>query len=110
MERIEKKNLKDGVVCGDSEFVDIIASGIGNYRLERIVSFGDVSPAGFWYNQDEEEFVAVLEGNATLEFFDGEKIEMLPLDYIVIPAHKKHRVLRTSKTPPCIWLAFFVER
>jgi hypothetical protein len=33
-----------------------------NLRIERIVSHGHASPEGFWYDQDEQEWVMVLQG------------------------------------------------
>jgi cupin 2 domain-containing protein len=73
-------------------------------RIERIVSQGQSSPAGFWYDQPEHEWVVVLKGAARLEFEDG-TLEMGPGDFINIPAHKKHRVAWTSPDEPTIWLA-----
>ena len=34
-------------------------------RIERIVSFGQASPEGFWYDQIEDEWILLLEGSAT---------------------------------------------
>lgn len=73
-------------------------------RVERIVSQGHQSPAGFWYDQPTSEWVLVLKGAARLEFEDGTQ-EMGPGDFINIPAHKKHRVAWTSPDEPTIWLA-----
>ena len=76
-------------------------------RIERIVSTGQTSPAGFWYDQDEQEWVVVLQGSATLQFDDGETAKLNPGDYMLIPAHRKHRVEQTSKLEPTVWLAVF---
>jgi cupin 2 domain-containing protein len=75
-----------------------------NLRVERIVSYGDVSPPGFWYDQDQAEWVLVLTGAARLQFED-EIVEMKPGDFVNIPALKKHRVEWTSPSEPTIWLA-----
>ena len=40
----------------------------GGLRIERIVSQGQASPPGFWYNQEESEWVIVLEGQAAVQF------------------------------------------
>lgn len=77
-----------------------------NVRIERIVSHGHVSPEGFWYDQDEHEWVIVLKGAATLRFEDS-TLEMKPGDSVNIPAHKKHRVEWTTPDEPTIWLAVF---
>jgi cupin 2 domain-containing protein len=49
----------------------------------------------------------VLRGAATLEFADGELIDMKEGDYLAIPRHVKHRVRRTS--PETIWLALHMK-
>jgi cupin 2 domain-containing protein len=81
----------------------------GDIRIERIISTGQSSPPGFWYDQKEDEWVAVLQGNAALEWADGTVQELTPGDYLLIPAGKKHRVARTSAEPPCVWLAIFMS-
>ena len=81
----------------------------GDIRIERIISTGQSSPPGFWYDQAEDEWVAVLQGNAALEWADGTVQELTTGDYQLIPAGKKHRVARTSAEPPCIWLAIFMS-
>ena len=75
-----------------------------NVRIERIVSLGHASPEGFWYDQDQHEWVVVLKGAAQLKFEDG-VIEMRSGEFINIPAHKKHRVEWTTPDEPTIWLA-----
>ena len=75
-------------------------------RIERIISTGHASPPGFWYDQAESEWVVVLRGEATLEFEDGAHI-LKPGDYVLIPAHCKHRVNSTSQNEPTVWLAVF---
>jgi cupin 2 domain-containing protein len=73
-------------------------------RIERIVSHGHASPEGFWYDQDQHEWVMVLKGAARLRFEDG-IVEMKPGDFLNIPAHQKHRVEWTTPDEPTIWLA-----
>ena len=73
-------------------------------RIERIVSDGHASPEGFWYDQDQHEWVVVLKGKARLRFQDGQ-IELKPGDFVNIPARKKHRVEWTAPNEPTIWLA-----
>jgi len=75
-----------------------------NVRIERIVSHGHASPKGFWFDQDQHEWVILLKGAALLEFEDG-IVEMNPGDFVNIPAHKKHRVEWTTPDEPTIWLA-----
>ena len=77
-------------------------------RIQRIVSLGHASPAGFWYDQPESEWVAVLTGEAALRFADQpDPIQLGPGDWINIPAHRKHRVEWTTPERPTIWLAVF---
>lgn len=77
-----------------------------NVRIERIVSLGHASPPGFWYDQDQHEWVIVLRGAARL-FFEGDAtpIELSAGDYVDIPAHRKHRVEWTTPEEPTVWLA-----
>lgn len=44
-----------------SELVEPILSR-ASLRIERIVSLGHASPAGFWYDQPQHEFVVLLTG------------------------------------------------
>ena len=75
-------------------------------RIERIVSRGQTSPPGFWYDQDENEFVTLLQGEAVISYDDG-SAKLIAGDTVLIPAHKKHRVDFTSVEPPCVWLCVF---
>ena len=75
-------------------------------RIERIVSHGHTSAEGFWYDQEQHEWVVVLKGAARLQFDDDDKlVEMGPGDYVNIPAHKRHRVEWTTPEEPTVWLA-----
>jgi cupin 2 domain-containing protein len=78
-----------------------------NVRIKRIVSNGHASPEGFWYDQDQHEWVMVLKGAARLRFEGKEPVEMREGDFINIPAHKKHRVEWTTPDEPTIWLAIY---
>ncbi len=80
----------------------------GDVRIERIVSQGHASPAGFWYDQSEHEFVILLKGSARLRI-EGEPTARLlsPGDFVNIPAHQRHRVDATDADQATIWLAVF---
>jgi len=80
-----------------------------NIRVERIISNGQASPGGFWYDQAEDEWVILLKGIAELEFENDQTLELAEGDYILIPAHTRHRVRSTSTDPICIWLAVFIS-
>ena len=66
-----------------SEIIERLA-GDGPVRIERIVSRGEASPGGFWYDQDEAEFVVVLSGAARLRFADGDVMSLGPGDWVDI--------------------------
>ena len=91
------------------EIINILKES-NTHRIERIVSNGTASPEGFWYDQSESEWVCVLEGYGVLEF-ENHKLTLTKGEYFYIPAHMKHRVAKTSSSPPCVWLCvFFKER
>jgi len=78
----------------------------GSFRLERILSTGQATPAGQWYDQDQAEWVLVLRGSAQLQFEgQAEAVELGPGDYVLIPAHCRHRVQWTDPRYPTVWLA-----
>lgn len=78
-----------------------------NLQIKRIISTGQVTPQGTWYDQEENEWVVLLKGSATIEYENGKLEKLSAGDYIHLPAHKKHRVAYTSQDPPCIWLAVY---
>lgn len=78
-------------------------------RIERITSMGQFSPEGFWYEQEENEWVVLLQGEACLELESGEEISLKTGDSYYLPAMMKHRVSYTSVKPACLWLAVFWE-
>jgi len=80
----------------------------GGVTIERIVSMGQASPPGFWYDSPRAEWVALLSGAATLEFEGNpQPHSMSPGDHVLIHAHCRHRVAWTSNTEPSVWLAVY---
>lgn len=75
-------------------------------RIERIVSHGHASPADFWYDQKQHEWVLLLKGAARLQI-EEDLVEMKAGDALKIPAHQRHRVDWTTPDEPTIWLAVF---
>jgi cupin 2 domain-containing protein len=74
-------------------------------RIERIVSTGQATPADKTYNQENDEWVILLSGSAGL-WIDGEgELNLRPGDYLLIPAHRAHRVTWTAQGEPTVWLA-----
>ena len=103
---MDSDNIFDHIPATAAE--ELIANLISgeHLKVERIVSFGQASPADFWYDQDTREWVMVLRGRAGLEFEgDSEILEMRAGDYVDIPAHKRHRVAWTAAGEPTVWLA-----
>jgi cupin 2 domain-containing protein len=101
-------NLFQDIPVGlDQEFIEKLIEQ-DSCRIERIVSRGQHSPAEFWYDQDEHEWVAVLAGKAQLQI-DGLEplVTLIPGDTYHLPAHTKHRVAWTEPNQDTIWLAVF---
>ncbi len=90
----------------DEEHHDVLLQDTAHkIRIERIVSTGQASPPRFWYDQPQNEWVMLLQGQAELAWEDSTVMQLLKGDWVFIPAHKRHRIIRTSEEPPCIWLA-----
>ena len=91
----------------DDEVFDTILASDG-CEIKRIISKGNQSPPNYWYDQERNEWVMVLKGAAALKFKNSKKIvEMMPGDYVHIPAHCKHRVEWTDPDVATIWLAMY---
>ncbi|TJZ77613.1 cupin domain-containing protein [Chitiniphilus eburneus] len=87
----------------DEELFQTLTSTPG-VRIERIVSTGQVSPDGFWYEQEETEWVLVLEGAARVAFADTPGEMVLGVgDYLLIAPGRRHRVNYTANRT--VWLA-----
>ncbi|MEO8666542.1 MAG: cupin domain-containing protein, partial [Ignavibacteria bacterium] len=78
-----------------------------NLTVERIISTGHATPDGQWLEDDRNEWVILLQGEAQLVFEEGKTHTLRTGDYISIPKNKKHKVSKTSIDPPCIWLAIY---
>lgn len=89
---------------GQEEFFEDLFQG-NNFRLERIISTGQITPEDEWYDQENDEWVILLQGRARLLYDSGDEVEINSGDWILIPSHTKHRVIYTSSDPECIWLA-----
>jgi cupin 2 domain-containing protein len=103
----ERRNLLDRVGDLPEELTEELLSR-GNVRIERIVSRGHASPRGFWYDQKEDEWVAVLSGRARLAVEGDGVLEMGPGDWAWLPAHRRHRVDWTDPETETVWLAVFI--
>ncbi len=90
---------------GEEEFLTLWENT--SAKIERIVSHAHSSPPGFWYDQKEDEWVLVVRGRAILEFENHETVELKAGDYLTIPRHMKHRVVRTGEET--IWLVVHLK-
>lgn len=102
-------NLRDDLPPpGGPEAVSVLARA-GATRVERIVSYGHASPPGFWYDQEEHEYVLVVSGRAELELEHQGVVALGPGDWVDIPARVRHRVAWTAPNEATIWLAVFYQ-
>lgn len=89
--------------------IEIVAQfGQGAVRIERIISGGHASAEDFWYEQDEDEWVMLVRGEARL-LIEGrdEALEMLPGDHLELPAKLRHRVDFVSDD--ALWIAVYAR-
>jgi cupin 2 domain-containing protein len=77
--------------------------------VERIVSTGQATPAGEWLQQDRDEWVVLLEGDAEVGYEDGSRVRLGSGDHVLIAAGQRHRVEWTRQEPPCVWLAVHAD-
>ena len=92
-----------------SEVFETLAQG-NNVRIERIVSEGQCTTENQWYDQDDHEWVILLQGSAVIRFAETPSsnatlTHLSPGDYINIPAHTRHRVESTDSDNITVWLA-----
>ena len=81
------------------------------FRLERIISSGQSTPAGQWYDQEQHEWVVLLSGAAGLRFEGEDGLRLLhPGDFVNIPAHTRHRVEWTDENQSTVWLALHYSK
>jgi len=99
-------------ICPNEIFTNLLthdqsSSSNSPPKIMRIISFGQVSQD--WYNQGDNEWVMLIQGDATLEVEkNDEEIEILNMsagDFRFLPKHQRHRVTFSSADPPCIWIA-----
>lgn len=102
--------LHDVPVHAEGEvFSDLTAwQAAGKVRIERIVSNGQASPPGFWYDSTDDEWVLVISGSAAVEIDDGTTHTLGAGDWLQLPARCRHRVAWTDAAQPTVWLAVHV--
>ncbi len=89
----------------DTEQFDQLLAG-GPFRLLRIVSTGQATPSDEWYDQDDDEWVVLLQGAAGVRLANEPRTRRLvPGDWLLLPAGCRHRVEWTADDSPTVWLA-----
>jgi len=87
---------------GDETFTElfknekVVISSIASNTLEE----------GGWYEQEEDEWLVLLEGEALLSV-DDETLSLKRGDTLFIPAFQLHRVIKTSSD--ALWLTVHVN-
>ena len=111
MSALEIHNLLNSEgVSTDKEFFETLMSATGRVRIERILSQGQSSPPGFWYDQSQTEWILVLQGSPHLRIEgEAESRVLRPGDSLTLLPHVRHRVEWTDPTSVTIWLAVHVE-
>ena len=106
--RQPEANLLATPCPAEGQEISVVLVDQTNWRLERIHSCEAASPEGFWYDQEEHEWVNLLQGRALLEIAgEAEPLELCRGDSLLIPAHQQHRLLATDPAPGTVWLALF---
>jgi cupin 2 domain-containing protein len=101
---MEVGNLFESISCNSEEVFDLIVQKNG-FKIERIISKGHSSPSSGWYDQNYNEWVVVLKGEAVLSFAESVDVILTPGSYVNIPAHTKHKVKWTHPALETVWLA-----
>ncbi len=78
-----------------------------NIYIERIISYGYKTDDNSWMYDKRNEWVILLQGKASILFKNGKVHKLNKGDFIFIKPKTKHKILYTSKKPPCIWLAIY---
>ena len=77
------------------------------FRIERMILTDDSTSD--WNDFDEGKWFIQLRGSAAIDFYGEIGLRQMRVgDHVFVPAHQKHRVSATSKTPS-VWLAVFVK-
>lgn len=79
------------------------------FRLEKILSLGHTTPAGEWCDQENDEWVLLLQGAAQLNIEGSGLLNLKAGDTVLLPAHCRHRVEWTDKSIVTVWLALHFE-
>ena len=76
-------------------------------RIERMVLANDSTPD--WSELGIGKWLILLRGSAAIDFHGDIGLRQMYVgDFVFVPAHQKHRITASSKTPT-VWLAVFVK-
>lgn len=75
-------------------------------RIERIVSSGQTTPEDVPMEQEHDEWVIVLQGEAAMRIEDSAEVTLEPGDHLTIARGQRHWVTRTAS--PTVWLAVHI--
>ncbi len=103
------KNLRSSLPesLSEEEFTPILSAN--SIRIERILSNGQITPENEWYDQEENEWVLLIQGKARLFIENKGEVILNSGDHILLPAHVKHRVTWTDPDQITIWIAVFYK-
>lgn len=106
---MEIKNIFESIPDDlDEEAFETLAQS-KNVQIERIISKGHTSPESDWYDQERNEWILVLKGEAVISFENEKEITLTAGSHVEIPAHRKHKVCWTDPKTETIWLAVHYE-
>lgn len=104
------RNLFRDIPGGPAEAIDVLLTGRGGTKIERIVSWGGRVPDEGTFDQDWTEFVVLMQGQARLVALEPEQtFDLEPGDWLEIPPKRRHYVACTSREPPAVWLAVHLK-
>lgn len=106
-QEITASNIFDVIPNNINEEVFDILLQNDRITIERIISKGQSSPKSGWYDQNENEWVIILKGAATISLEESDDISLSAGSHLHIPAHTKHQVKWTDPDIETIWLAVF---
>ncbi len=101
---MEPENIFESIPDNLTEEVFELIVQSSTVKIERIVSRGHCSPESGWYDQDKNEWIVVMKGEAIICFEDNKKVNLKSGSHLNIPAHLKHRVKWTDPDVETIWL------
>ena len=103
------RNIFAGLPDSSDEIFETLLERPG-IKIERIISSGQATPPGEWYDQDGDEWVLLLSGSAGI-LIKGEKTAhaLKTGDFLLLPAGCRHRVEWTDPEVKSVWLAIHFD-